>query len=151
MTESTVHKTNPHDADMEARVRANFDSSGLMKHLGVHLGEILPGEVHLHLPYRSALAQSQGYFHAGATSALADTAGGLAALSLFKTGESVLTVEFKINLIAPAQGESLEAIGRIVRSGRTLTTAQVEVYGIEPGKKTQVALMQQTLIRLQAT
>lgn len=150
MTDTPTHCIIDHDVEIEARLRANFEKSGLMKHLGARLGKILPGEVHLHLPYCAELTQAHGYFHAGATTALADTAGGLAALSMFNPGDSVLSVEFKINLIAPAQGESLEAVGRVVRAGRTLTTTQIEVYGVEPGKKTQVALMQQTVIRLPA-
>lgn len=150
MTETSPPYVTGQHLEIEARLRENFANSGLTKHLGMRLGEILPGEVHLHLPFRAELTQGHGYFHAGATTALADTAGGLAALSLFNTGESVLSVEFKINLIAPAQGESLEAIGRVVRAGRTLTTVQIEVYGIEQGKATQVALMQQTVIRLPA-
>lgn len=146
MTEPT--SSQPANGDILARVRRDFDRSGLMLHLGARLGEVRPGEVHIHLPYCAEVTQHNGYFHAGATSALADTAGGFAALTVFKPGYSVLSVEFKVNLLAPAQGESLEAVGRVVRSGRTLTVAQVEVYALTPGKKTQVALMQQTLIAI---
>lgn len=138
----------PDNSDITERVRRDFDRAGLTRHLGARLGEVLPGEVHIHLPYSANVTQHHGYFHAGATSTIADTAGGFAALTMFKPGYSVLSVEFKINLLAPAQGESLEAIGRVIRSGRTLTITQVDVYALQAGQKTHIALCQQTLIAI---
>jgi uncharacterized protein (TIGR00369 family) len=136
------------DPQLDARVRPDFERSGLLRHLGARLGLVLRGEVHVHLAYSADITQQNGFFHAGATSTIADTAGGFAGLTVFRPGHSVLTVEFKINLLAPAQGESLEAIGRVIRSGRTLTIAQVDVYAIQSGKKVHVALAQQTLIAI---
>lgn len=138
----------PTHADMIERVQRDFDRAGLTRHLGARLGEVRSGEVHIHLPYSPNVTQHHGYFHAGATSTIADTAGGFAALTVFKPGHSVLSVEFKINLLAPAQGESLEAVGRVIRSGRTLTVTQVDVYAHQAGQKTHIALCQQTLIAL---
>src|SRR3546814_17628585 len=101
MTDTAPPYTSHQYPDIEARLRENFEKSGLMKHLGAHLGDILPGEVHVHLPYRAALTQSHGYFHAGAPTALAATAGGLTDLRLVHPRESVISVEFKTHLTAP--------------------------------------------------
>src|SRR3546814_2301662 len=82
-----------------------------MHHLGITVESIDPGEVRLKMPFRPELTQQHGFFHAGGTSALADTAGGYAGFTLFPQDSSVLTVEFKINLVAPARGDYLEAVG----------------------------------------
>ncbi|TJY59370.1 PaaI family thioesterase [Sinimarinibacterium sp. CAU 1509] len=130
------------------RVRDSFERQGLMRHLGAELLEVRRGRVCIGLPFRAELTQQHGYFHAGATSAIADSAGGYAGLSVFPRDSSVLTVEFKINLLAPARGERLEAEGRVLRAGRTLTICQLEVYGVTAGQRTLVAAGQQTLICL---
>ncbi|WP_407706539.1 PaaI family thioesterase [Streptomyces scopuliridis] len=119
-----------------------------MGHLGARLAHIAPGRVHIVLPGRPEVTQQHGYFHAGATSAIADSAGGYAAFTLFPENTSVLTVEYKINLLAPAEGDHIEAVGTVVRSGRTLTVCQLEVFGVEDGRRTLVATGQQTLIRV---
>ncbi|NEA60484.1 PaaI family thioesterase [Streptomyces sp. SID13666] len=92
------------------------------------------------------MTQQHGCFHAGATGAVADSAGGYAAFTLFPEGTSVLTVEYRINPLAPAVGEHLEAVGTVLRSGRTLTVCQLEVFGVQGGERTLVANGQQTLI-----
>ena len=92
--------------------------------------------------------EQHGYFHAGATSAIADSAGGYAAYTLFPDDSSVLTVEYKINLLAPAEGNHLEAIGTVLKSGRTLTVCRIEVYAIQGTERSLVATGQQTLIRI---
>lgn len=138
------------DPVTEQRVRRSFASQGLMRHLGVHLAEVARGRVVLRLPFSDNVTQQLGYFHAGGTSAIADSAGGYAGLTVFPADSEVLTVEFKINLIAPGRGEYLEAIGKVVRSGRTLTVCQVEVYGVTADTRSQVALCQQTLITVKA-
>ena len=136
--------------DFDAIVRDSFARQGLMHHLGATLDVVERGFVRIRLPYGDHLTQQHGFFHAGGTSAIADSAGGYAGLSLFPAGSSVLTVEFKLNLVAPAQGERLEAEGRVVRSGRTLTICQLEVHAVSGGARTLVALGQQTLIRIEA-
>lgn len=133
---------------VRARVRASFDNQGLMAHLGARLTRIAPGCVHIELPSRPEVTQQHGYFHAGATSAIADSAGGYAAYTLFPEGTAVLTVEYKINLLAPAVGDRLEAIGTVLRSGRTLTVCRLELYGIAGESRSLVATGQQTLIRV---
>ena len=136
--------------EIEQRVRRSFANQGLMRHLGVALTEIARGRVVLRLPFSDNVTQQLGYFHAGGTSAIADSAGGYAGLTVFPADKEVLTVEFKINLIAPGKGDYLEAIGNVVRSGRTLTVCQVEVHGVTASTRTQIALCQQTLIAVQA-
>jgi uncharacterized protein (TIGR00369 family) len=137
---------------VQARVQDSFDLQGLMSHLGARLTHIGPGRVHIVLPARPEVTQQHGYVHAGATSAIADSAGGYAALTLFDEDSDVLTVEYKINLLAPAAGEHLEAVGTVVKSGRTLTVCRLEVYGIQAdGARKLVANGQQTLIRVSRT
>lgn len=138
----------PHelDAAAEARVRSSFSRQGLMRHLGAVLAEVAPGRVSIQLPFREELMQQHGFFHAGSTSAIADSAGGYAGFTLFPSDSSVLTIEFKINLLAPARGDYLEAVGSVVRSGRTLTICQLEVFAVTATERTLVALGQQTLM-----
>jgi uncharacterized protein (TIGR00369 family) len=135
-------------AEVKARVRDSFERQGLMVHLGARLSEIGPGRVHIVLPSRPEVTQQHGYFHAGATSAIADSAGGYAAYTLFPEDSSVLTVEYKINLMAPAEGEHLEAVGTVLRSGRTLTVCRLEVFAVQGAERSLVASGQQTLIRV---
>lgn len=137
-----------HDAAVEARVRASFDRQGLMGHLGARLTRVTPGVVHIELDSRPEVTQQHGFVHAGATSAIADSAGGYAALSVAPEGSDVLTVEYKLNLLAPAAGERLEAVGTVLRAGRTLTVCRLEVHGTSGDDTTLVAVGQQTIIRI---
>jgi len=138
----------PADPDFEARVRASFGRQGAMTLIGAQLMRVEPGLATIELPYRSDLTQQHGFFHAGMTSAIADSAAGYAAFSLFPAASSVLTVEFKINLIAPADGERLVATGRVKKPGRTLTICEFEVVAHKNGKATVCALGLETLICL---
>ena len=133
-------------ADVVARVRASFDRQGLMRLLGAELIDVAPGRVQITLPRRPEVSQQHGYVHAGATSAIADTAGGYAALTLMPQTSEVLTVEYKLNLLAPAAGDHLEAIGTVLRSGRTLSVCQLEVFAVQGNQRKLVAAGQQTLI-----
>ncbi|MFI1223118.1 MULTISPECIES: PaaI family thioesterase [unclassified Streptomyces] len=145
------NQTQPEQASprVRERIRSSFDRQGLMTHLGARLTHIGPGRVHITLPARPEVTQQHGYVHAGATSAIADSAGGYAALTLFDEDSEVLTVEYKINLLAPAAGDHLEAIGTVLKPGRTLTVCQLEVYGVQDGGlRKLVANGQQTLIRV---
>jgi uncharacterized protein (TIGR00369 family) len=138
----------PADPDFEARVRASFARQGAMRLIGAMLTRVQPGLATIALPYRSDLTQQHGFFHAGMTSAIADSAAGYAAFSLFPAASSVLTVEFKINLIAPADGERLVATGRVKKPGRTLTICEFEVVAEKGGEATVCALGLETLICL---
>jgi uncharacterized protein (TIGR00369 family) len=119
-----------------------------MHHLGATLSLIPPGRVHITLPNRPEISQQHGYGHAGATSAIADSAGGYAALTMFDKHFEVLTVEYKLNLLAPAAAPLLEAVGTVAKSGRTLTICTLEVFGINDGERTLVATGLQTLFRV---
>ena len=140
----------PRDAGWEERVRGSFERQGAMRLFGAAITELDPGHCAIALPFRADLAQQHGYFHAGISSAIADSAGGYAALTLFPSGTEVLTVEFKINLIAPAHGETLVADAHVVRSGRTLTVCTVDILVEREGARVPCGLMQQTLIRIDA-
>ena len=141
----------PVDPQTEARTRASFARQGLMAHLGAQMTQVCEGLVTLRLPFRPELTQQHGFFHAGGTSAIADSAGGYAGFTLFPEGSSVLTVEFKLNLIAPARGDWLEATGRVIRSGRTLTVCQLDVWAVSGGERKHVATGMQTLICMHDT
>jgi uncharacterized protein (TIGR00369 family) len=136
------------DPDFEARVRASFARQGAMRLIGAVLARVEPGLATIELPYRPDLTQQHGFFHAGMTAAIADSSAGYAAFSLFPAASSVLTVEFKINLIAPADGERLVATGRVKKPGRTLTICEFEVVAHKGGKATVCALGLETLICL---
>ncbi len=136
------------DAQFAARVRDSFARQTIMELIGAELVSVAPGEVVIELPYRADLCQQHGYFHAGVTSIIADSAGGYAAFSLFPADASVLTVEFKINLLSPADGERLRAVGQVVKPGRTLTVCDVAVYAIKDGEARLCAKLAQTLMCL---
>lgn len=139
-----------YDDDPHDRVAASFARQGLMAHLGARLVTVAPGEVRIDLPHGPHVTQQLGYFHAGATSAVADSAGGYAALTMSPSDCEVLTVEYKINLTAPALGEHLEATGRVVRAGRTLSVCTFEVVAVAGDVRTVCAVGQQTVIRVAA-
>src|SRR2546421_693023 len=126
----------PPDPDFEHRVRASFDRQGAMRLLGASIGRLEPGFCSVVLPYRDDLTQQHGYIHAGIVSAIVDSAGGYAGFTLFPADASVLTVEYKLNLIAPARGEPLVAQTQVVKPGRTLGITRGEVYAQPGGKRT---------------
>lgn len=136
-------------AEVRERVRDSLERQGLMAHLGARITRIGPGRVHIELPRRPEVTPQHGYFHAGASNAGADSAGGCAALTLFPEHTAVLTVEYRINLLAPAVGSRTEEIGTVLKSGRTLTVCRLEVFGVQDdGERKLVATGQQTLIRV---
>lgn len=137
----------PVSAEIEARIRASFDRQGLMRLLSARLGQISRGRVHIVLPNRPEISQQHGYIHAGASSTIADSAGGYAALTVAPENTEVLTVEYKINLVAPAVGDYLEAVGTVVRAGRTLTVCHLDVFADGP-TGSLVAVGQQTLMHV---
>ncbi|MEP6679481.1 MAG: PaaI family thioesterase [Betaproteobacteria bacterium] len=136
----------PAFAGYAERVRASFARQGAMALIGAELIAIEPGFCAIALTPRPEVSQQHGFVHAGVVSAIVDSAGGYAGYSLFPEDSSVLTVEFKLNLLAPAAGERLVAEGRVIKPGRTLAITQGEVHAERGGKRTLVALMQQTLM-----
>jgi uncharacterized protein (TIGR00369 family) len=116
-------------------VRESFARQGIMTTLGATLAKVAPGTCEITLPFRTALSQQHGFFHAGVVSTIADSAAGYAAFSLFPAGSSVLTVEFKINLLAPADGEHLRATGRVIKHGKTLTICEMQAFITKNGEE----------------
>jgi len=135
---------NAPDPNFAARIRESFDRQKAMTLIGATLTRVEAGEVEIALPYRDDLTQQKGFIHGGILGMIADSACGYAAFSLMPAGGSLVTVEYKMNILAPATA-SLVARGKVVRAGRTLTVARGEVYA-EDG--THVATMQQTLMAL---
>ncbi len=138
----------PADADYERRTRESFARQGAMTHLGASLDRVAPGHVEISLAFRPELSQQHGFFHAGIVATVADSAGGYAAYTLFPADAGVLTVEFKINLMAPADGERVVAAGRVMRSGRSITVAAFDVHVEKGGRRTRCATGLQTIMRI---
>lgn len=138
----------PCDSDWETRIRDSFGRQFFMVELEAHICRAEPGHVELSVAFREALAQQHGYFHAGVLASIADSAGGYAGYSLFPKNSSVLTVEFKLNLLRPAQGDRLRAIGQVVKLGRTLSFCDLSVLANNAGSEILCASGQQTLICL---
>lgn len=120
-----------------------------MATLGARLVSVTPGDVVIELPWRDELGQQHGVLHAGAVAAVADSACGYAALSLMPEGAAVMSVEFKVNLLAPGRGDRFVAHGRVRRAGRTLTICEGSVRAIDQEKEREVAIMTATMIRLE--
>jgi uncharacterized protein (TIGR00369 family) len=116
----------PQNPRFDERVRASFERQAVMATLGATLARVAPGEVVIELPFRPEFTQQHGFLHAGIVTSVMDSACGYAALSLMEPGTAVLSIEFKVNLVAPAQGKRFRAIGRVVRAGRTVTVASAE-------------------------
>lgn len=139
-------------AALRERVQSSLDRQGMMQQLGVRLVSVSPGRVELALPYSERVTQQQGGFHGGAMGALADIAGGYAALTVAPEGMEVTTVEYKINFLASFNHGELRAVGQVVRPGKRLiiTTAEVRHHGAD-GQASDCALMQQTLVPVAKT
>ncbi len=117
-----------------------------MRLIGARIADLAPGYCAIELPFRDDLTQQHGYIHAGIVSAIVDSAGGYAGFTLFPADSSVLTVEYKVNLLAPAAGERLIAEAEVLKPGRTLAITRGEVYAEAAGQRTLCAIMQQTLM-----
>jgi uncharacterized protein (TIGR00369 family) len=136
------------DPAYESRIRDSFSRQGLMGHLGARLVALSPGHVEIRAPHRAELTQQHGYFHAGVSGAIADSACGYAAYTLMPKDSSVLTVEYKMNLLAPANGEELIARAKVVRSGKTLKICAADVYALKGGEEVHCATMLSTVMCL---
>lgn len=134
----------------EEAMRASFARQGAMRLIGAEVGAVEPGFVELCVTYRDDLTQQHGYFHGGVIGALADSACGYAAYTLAPADTSVLTVEYKLNILAPADGERLIARGRVKRAGRTLTVTHGDVFVEKQGVETLCATILQTIMVLPA-
>lgn len=117
-----------------------------MRLIGARLIEVEPGRCVIELPVREELAQQHGYVHGGVVAMIADSAGGYAGFTLMPSDASVLTVEYKINILAPANGDRLVATGEVLKPGRSLSIVRAEVVAVKGDRRVRVAAMQQTLM-----
>jgi uncharacterized protein (TIGR00369 family) len=121
-----------------------------MNLIGGELTRVEPGVIEITLPYRADLTQQHGYVHAGIITTIADSACGYAAYTLMPPGSDVLAVEFKVNLLRPAKGETFVARAEVIKSGRTLTVVRADVHAVgQDDRRELVAIMQGTMMRLQ--
>ncbi len=139
----------PMDANWDKKVRDSFHRQTFLQTLGAEIETIAPGYCTLTLSRRVDLCQQHGFIHAGVTATLADTAAGYAAFSLMPSDSTVLTAEFKINLLAPASGNSFSARARVVKPGRTLTTVACDVLSLANGEWLPIATFLGTMMCLQ--
>ena len=137
----------PQDPEFESRVRESFARQRVMQLIGAMLSRIEPGAIDISLPFREDLTQQNGFIHAGIVTTIADSACGYAAYTLMPAGASVLSVEFKVNLLRPAAGEILLAEAQVIKPGNTLTVTRADVYARAGERTTLIATMLATMIR----
>ena len=138
----------PRDPNFATRVEKSFNAQGMMGLIGARLLSIHPGVCEIEMPYSDGVSQQHGFFHGGVIGTIADSAAGYAAFSLMGAEDGVLTVEYKLNLMAPADGDRLVARGQVLRSGRTLTVTRAEVSVFKDAQETVCAAVQQTIMRI---
>lgn len=136
----------PRHPDFETRVRASFARQAAMHTLGATLAMVKPGQVEITLPWAEPLTQQHGFLHAGMVATALDSACGYAGFSLMAADAAVLTIEFKINLLAPAQGQSFRMVGTVIKPGRTVTVCEGHAWAIDGGQEKLVATMGCTLM-----
>ena len=136
----------PSDPNFADRVRASFAKQHAMTLIRATLPVVEPGRTEIHLPHWDGVEQQHGFVHGGVVGMIADSAAGYAAMTLVSPAASVLTVEYKMNLVAPADGDHLIARGKVARPGKTLIVTQAEVFAVKDGQETLCALMQQTIM-----
>jgi len=141
-------KHTPRNPTFSEEIKQSFKQQTIMGLIGAELTRIEPGIIEITLPYRPDLAQQHGYLHAGIVTTIADSACGYAAFSLMPPNSEVLSVEFKVNLLRPAKGETFSALAEVVKAGKTLTVVRADVFGIEEGRRDLVATMLGTMICL---
>ncbi len=130
------------------KIHGSLAAQGLMRHLQARIVRLAPGECEIELPFSDKVSQQHGYFHGGAIGALADIAGGYAGYTAIGIDDGILTVEYKLNLMAPGIGERLIGRGRVLRAGRTLTVTAADIVAVQAGEEKLVAVMQQTLFTM---
>lgn len=138
----------PCDPDYVARVREGFAHQVVMRTIGAELTRVAPGSVEITLPFREDLTQQDGYLHAGIVTTIVDSACGYAAFSLMPPDAAVLTVEYKVNFLAPALGEHIIATGRVTKPGRTLTICHGDAVAVADGDEKRIATMLATMMML---
>ena len=136
----------PVDPAFEARVRRSFARQAVMATFGAALTAVAPGQVEITLPCRQELTQQHGFQHAGVLATILDSACGYAAFTLMPEHAAVLSVEFKLNLLAPAAGDSVVARARVIRAGKNLTVCQGDAFAVAAGEEKHVATMVGTMM-----
>lgn len=136
----------PPDPDFEPRTRASFARQAAMATLGVQLTRVAPGEVDMELPFREDLTQQHGFIHAGILATVLDSACGYAAFTLMPADAGVLSIEFKVNLLAPAHGERIVVRARVVRAGRTISVCTGDAFAVRDGQERHVTTMTATMM-----
>ena len=129
----------PRDPDYANRMQDSFENQAFMGFLGAVMAQVTPGAVEIHLPFQKGLTQQYGFFHGGAIGTLADVTGGYSAFSLMAAEDAILTIEYKVNMLAPAVGDMLVARGRVVRPGRQITVAHTDIFSLRDGVEKLVA------------
>jgi len=137
---------NPTNPNFAGEVRKSFAQQAMMHLIGAQLSLVEPGHVEITLPYRRDLTQQNGYLHAGIVTTIADTACGYAAYTLMPAGTGVLSVEFKVNLLRPAAGETFLSRAEVIKAGKTLTVVRADVFALTGDKRVLVATMQATIM-----
>jgi uncharacterized protein (TIGR00369 family) len=150
MAQSMSSASTPLDPAVVASLRASFARQGAMSTIGAMLADIASGVVAIAVPVEPRLSQQHGFLHAGIVVAALDSACGYAALTLMPNGSEVLTVELKVNLLAPAQGQRVVARGEVLRAGRTLTVCRGDAYAEQGDERVHVATMLATMISRRA-
>jgi uncharacterized protein (TIGR00369 family) len=138
----------PRNPDFKSRVTQSFSEQMAMQTINASLLVVEPGRVEIELPYQRELTQQDGFIHAGISSTIMDSACGYAAFTLMPVEAQVLTIEFKINLLAPAAGECFRAIGTVRKPGRSVFVAEAELYASSHGTEKLVATMVGTLMAM---
>lgn len=136
----------PQDPQFEARVRESFARQRVMTTIGATMTRIEPGAVEIQVPFRPDLTQQHGFLHAGIITTIIDSACGYAALSLMPAQVGVLTIEYKVNFLAPAAGERFVARGRVTKPGRNVTVCTGDVFAVQEGRETLIATMLTTMM-----
>jgi uncharacterized protein (TIGR00369 family) len=139
------------EATIEKRIKDSFARQTAMATIGASVTRVEKGAVTIELPFRSDLTQQHGFLHAGVVTMIVDTACGYAALTRMPASAAVLTAEYKVNFLSPAEGEKLVARGRVLKPGRTLTVCFGEVHAVKEGKEKLVATMLTTMIAREET
>jgi len=139
----------PSDTNYESRIRSSFDKQEVMKTIGAKLVKVMPGEVHIEFSFAESLTQQHGYIHAGIITSVVDSACGYAAYTLMPADSEVLTIEYKVNFMSPANGNRFKGIGRVLKPGRNITVCSGDVIAIDEGKEKIIATMLATMISVE--
>jgi len=138
----------PKHENYKRLVEESFQKQGIMKTIGASLDKVEPGECHISLSFSKSLSQQHGYIHGGVISTIADSSAGYAAFTLAPVDSTVLTTEFKINLLSPAKGDKFIAKAKVLKSGKTLQIVSSEVYAVDNGEEKLCAFLTASIMNM---